>query len=313
MTVKFLFSVILLLNFKLIFGFRCQFLEETVNRFGYTCDLRLDSGGTEGDHVANRSDLDVKIMTIDGKNLDDFNLNQTESIMCKRFRNLETLVIKNGIKSVDLNLTQNCTNLKELSINNTELQSVSVNFFSNNQKLDWLRLSNSKFTTLPENTFSALFNLKNLALNKNQIKVLPPKIFYSLYSLEMLWLDHNKLGTLNPNWFHNLQNLEALNLGANGITKLPRNIFKSLINLQFLFLHGNKLTVIHWDSFPVNGRLNTVDFSYNKIYAIDEKFIDFTYVYWIDMMENVCSQEGIRVRNEVKDKLRKCIDNYSGL
>ncbi|KAL7015839.1 hypothetical protein ACKWTF_016694 [Chironomus riparius] len=301
-------SILLLnLNFDQIFGFQCNFLDEFVNNVGYTCDLKLNNVGT---HIGNKNDFDVRIVKINGNSVDDLFFNQSEVSICQRFKDLETIIIKNGFKWINENLIKDCDNLKEFSVNNTELQNIPINFFLDNHKLAWLSLNNNKFTTLQQNIFINLTNLKNLSLNKNQIKALPPKIFKSLNNLEMLWLDYNKLGTLNPNWFENLQNLELLNLGANGISELSRNIFKPLVNLQFLFLHTNKLTTIHWDSFPVNGRLNTIDLSHNKIFSIDEKFIDFTYVYWIDMMGNVCSQENIRKRNEVKDKLRKCLDNY---
>jgi len=302
--------LIFLLNFEHIFGYKCHFFEESVNYLGYTCDLRSISDGITEAHFVNKSDSDVQIVTINRDLQDLVNLTESEFSFCQRFDNLEKIIINNEIKSIDDNLLQNCENLKEYAVSNTEVQNISLTFFSNSTKLSWLSMTNNKFTILQQNIFSGLKNLKNLSLNKNQIKVLPHKIFNSLTKLEMLWMDYNKLGSLNWQWFEYLQNLESLSIGGNEIYELPKNIFKSLINLQFLFLHHNNLTTIHWESFPVNGRLNTIDLSYNKIKAIDEKFIDFTYIYWVDMMGNVCSQEEIRNRSELKMKLTKCLENY---
>ena len=101
-----------------------------------------------------------------------------------------------------------------------------------------------------------------------------------------------------------------LKLGANKIRDLTNNVFRTLRNLERLDLFGNQLTTIHSDSFGIHRYLKEINLSGNKINAIDEKFIDNTAVNRLEMRENICSQEKIEGRDEMKRKLDECFKNY---
>ena len=129
--------------------------------------------------------------------------------------------------------------------------------------------------------------------------------------MKELSLGGNKIRNLNRNWFSSLQNLEKLGLNENMIADLPQNIFSSLTNLQELFLHRNQLTVIHSDSFGNLKKLSKIHLYSNKINEIDEKLIDKLPLSILDLRyNNVCENEWINDKNEMKTKLKKCFENY---
>ncbi|KAL7051764.1 hypothetical protein ACKWTF_004607 [Chironomus riparius] len=126
----------------------------------------------------------------------------------------------------------------------------------------------------------------------------------------MLFLEENNLQTFHAALFESLGKLTSINLYSNKITDLPKNIFSSLENKKQIYLGDNQLTTIHSDSFGNIERKTEIRFNNNKINAIDEKLIDDTDISIIDMTNNICSQDLIEIRIQIKEKLRKCFDNY---
>jgi len=56
--------------------------------------------------------------------------------------------------------------------------------------------------------------------------------------------------------------------------------------------------------------LTIIDLSDNKINAIDERLIDNSAVNVLNMNYNICSKENIQERDQMKQKLKKCFENY---
>ena len=75
-------------------------------------------------------------------------------------------------------------------------------------------------------------------------------------------------------------------------------------------MHGNLLTTIHSDSFGIFDNLKLLGLSNNKISSIDEQIMDLKNLESVQMNQNICSKEKKIKRNQLKEKLRKCFENY---
>jgi Leucine-rich repeat (LRR) protein len=119
---------------------------------------------------------------------------------------------------------------------------------------------------------------------------------------------------LPPNIFDPLLSLEKLFLEENLIKDLPLNIFSSLKNMHTFYLYSNKLEVIHAFPFGKLPLLKLVNVRDNKIFAIDEKFINNTGISKIHMLNNICADKLIEdltlTRYVLKAELQKCFDYY---
>ena len=171
------------------------------------------------------------------------------------------------------------------------------------------------FNSVDENLFHQCKNLNQVWIikqltPKKRISYLPSNIFSPLKKLHQLNLSNNKIQSLNPKWFGNLQSLEHLFLCDNEIQDLPKNIFINLEKLSWLDLEGNKLTTIHSDSFGAQRNLWMINLKSNKIISIDRKFINKTAVKVLDMSGNICSNDDIKIENEIKEKLSRCFNSY---
>ncbi|XP_070504864.1 uncharacterized protein [Chironomus tepperi] len=250
-------------------------------------------------------------------------------------KNLNTLSLtENKISKIPENFLKENSKLKEVNFGQNKLKTLPENIFANQDKLVWLDLRINLINSLPPKIFESLENLQGLWLGENNIRTLNPVwfenlqnleelrlhgnkltelsagIFKSLTSLNGLYLSFNRIQNLSPDCFQNLENLQILSIGSNLITEIPANVFTPLINLEELWMHGNQLTVIHSDSFGNNKNLNKFAVQNNKINQIDKRFVDNTGVTEVNMQNNLCSQDFIRSRQELNQKLSMCFDNY---
>ena len=285
---------------------KCNFKNKKSN---YICFIKSDTSSIEELHTSGKTDDDVKYISFDeNKNEDLIELDL--KALCQRFRNAKKIFVKN-LKSVNENLYQQCKNLKEIAIENSEMEKIPENIFSHQSNLTNIYLRNDKLRILSENIFMNQKKLDELHLDQNQISCLPPNIFNSLTKLSWLKLSGNKIQSLNPKWFENLHLLHILDLSYNKIQDLPKNIFTRLNELIEIYLEYNQLTTIHSDSFTINRYLLTIEFQNNKINAIDEQFMtDNAALNWLNMTRNLCSNEYIYEKNKIKQKLSNCFKNY---
>lgn len=301
-----LFALLTLINVELVIGRKIYFYEDYL----YSCLMIPDSFRYFERHADGREDNDVKKAEFNGTLNSLTHLTLSDFPVCQRFKNLKEVKISNEIKNLDENLLQDCGNLEVVFISNAEIEEIPKNFFSGNPKLTWIYLHGTNLITLGENTFKNQKNLETLMMSDHQLSSLPANIFKSLVNLEKLVIQVNKLKIMNPVWFECLENLEELYLTKNEFSELPKDVFKPLKNLQFLSIGSNFLKVIHSDSFGIHNKLTEIDLTNNEIVAIDERIVDKTAVRWLDMTGNICSQAEAFVRDEIKEKIKKCIENY---
>jgi Leucine-rich repeat (LRR) protein len=250
-------------------------------------------------------------------------------------KNLEHLLLYgNKIREIPENLLIRSSKLTLLWIRNSQLTTLSKNLFSNQKELETLDLNSNQINFLPSNIFDPLLNLESfyldnnklqsidpkwfvrlqnlkwLRLDGNQITEIPSKCFENLRNLEKLWIYDNKIKTLNSDSFHGLQNLKLLSLYNNLISDLSVGVFPQLKNLELLSLKDNNLTTIHSDSFGIHNKLTKINLQDNKINAIDEKFINNAPISILNMTNNICSNSMMLTKNEIKQNLKNCFDNY---
>ncbi|KAL7015901.1 hypothetical protein ACKWTF_016724 [Chironomus riparius] len=315
MSLKF---ILLILSFPFIVSSQdavgsgtCNYIESKTRRFtGYLCKLSANESEVlteiDGGHLEGKTDDDLTYVT--GSNLTFMTLT---SIFCEKFKNTERMsIFKSKVNKIDENALEKRKNLELFDFCDTKVSVVPEKLFLHNSKLKVIKLNRNRITTLPENVFSNLKDLLNIFIYSNEISYLPPNIFKSNTKLRLLFLDNNKLTAINSNWFVNMPDLDRLNLADNQILDLPQNAFINLKILPFIWLANNNLTVIHSDSFGVNDKLEHLYLRNNKIIAIDEKFVINTAIQKIDMSGNVCSQEDINNRFQIKEAFQKCFDNY---
>ena len=309
MNLKIVYLIFLLglMNLKSVIGYKCVFYSGYDT---YTCKVQSDSSGIIEKHISSKNDNDVTSVEYNGTLNGVEHLTQSEFPFCQRFQNLDRVTIELGVKSLDENLLQQCKDLKKVGIYRTKIEEIPENLFSRNSKLKDLGIRQSNLTTLPENIFANQKELEVLSLGFNKINFLPPNIFKSLTKLQDLYLNHNQIQALDPACFKHLEQLQFLSIDKNKVSELPKNIFKDLVNLEHLDLNNNQLKSIHSDSFGIHRKLEYLFSNNNRINAIDEKFIDNTAVSNLDMSGNICSQEEIGKREEMKEKLKKCFENY---
>lgn len=135
-------------------------------------------------------------------------------------QNLSFLGIQNAgvLNSLDVS---SCTNLKNLTIRNTQLTSLNVNNLTN---LEHLTCTNSLVSNL---SLNGLLNLKSLDYSFNYLTNVN---LFNLPLLEVLGCTGNQLTTLD---ISNLTSLKTLSCGFNQLTILNLNGLTSLVNLDF--------------------------------------------------------------------------------
>ena len=277
-------------------------------KFSLCFNCILDDNGRKCNITSNSSitkEINNVEVYVDGNLIKNQNLSQ----FCQRWRHLEKIKIEN-VRTLDKNLFQQCRNLKRIEIGPSKIEKLPEILFSANLNLTHIFIRKNKIFSLPEKIFSNQKALWYLYLNENQLSCLPSKIFMPFTKLKELGLSRNKIQSLNKKWFENLQSLVYLYLSSNKIQNLPKNVFINLKKLEYLFLKNNQLTTIHSDSFGNHENLKFIYLNSNQINAIDAKFINNTAVSVIEMDGNICNNEIIETKTEMKEKLKNCTMNY---
>ncbi|XP_070501610.1 uncharacterized protein [Chironomus tepperi] len=249
------------------------------------------------------------------ENLDVLSLNRTQlnsipNELLTRNSKLSKIMIKEGqVTTLPENLFLSQNKLKLLILVDNQINFLPSNIFNPLIQLEYLDLHNNKLQSIDSKWFKNLGNLKWLYLNGNQISLVPDKSFEIFTNLEVLSLDNNRIKLLYSNSFAGLHNLKKLYIYNNEISGLPHNTFEPLTNLELLSMYSNKLATIDAASFGVHKNLFTVGLQNNKINQIDEKFIDKTAVNWMNMTDNICSNEVLR-GTKIKVGLKTCFENY---
>jgi len=285
----------------------------------YRCNLIInntqglnDFKDISGKHIDNQTDNDVQYINCQYKIIST----NIPSIICEKFPNIvEMRFYSIGINRIDSYSFKGCKNLRSLYIQHNQISKVDEKAFANNLKLEYLELYYNQLSTLPEKLFSNQKNLQTIYLHGNQLTEMPDNIFQPLTNLTTLYLADNHIQNLKSKWFETLGALSHLDLSNSNLTgELPRNLFGSLKNINYIGLRSSKIKVIHADTFGESLFIPQIDLSYNKIYAVDEKFIENTGPSSLSFNGNICADFGISdntmSRKKMKEALKDCFEYY---
>jgi len=228
----------------------------------------------------------------------------------------------NSFSNFDFNFFSQFENLEELTIGSTDGPKLT--------EISWQSLPSSLISLIiygigediPENSFDHLRKLESLSLSGKDIENLHKDTFKSLTKLEVISIQGTSIKTLDPELFINQAALSDLNLRDNKIAELPSGIFTKLVNLGIKSeYHGIKMSFnniqrLNSNSFGQHPHLHCIDFSSNKIIAIElgifSKFnSNLTYV---DFYYNLCVDEFyVYPRSlDVDESLATCYVNWIG-
>lgn len=184
----------------------------------YTCyirDLTVLHANTKvakvlGDHKFSYSNLWVNELSIDGETvvhiphgIDDF------------FPSLTKLsIVESKLKFVKRLNFQRMNNLKDLRLDNNEIEVIYANTFWDLQFLQWLSISGNKIASLPEGLIALNPQLLWFTANNNQLKVLHETFFERNLAIELISLRSNHLKEVTFN-FKRFKKLSYVDLRKN--------------------------------------------------------------------------------------------------
>jgi Leucine-rich repeat (LRR) protein len=285
----------------------------------YRCDLMInntkgldDFKDIQGQHIDNQTDNDLRYLScyhnIVTKNI--------PSIICQKFVNIiELQFYAIGLERIDSYSFKGCQNLIHVYLSSNQINFIDEQAFANNRELQYLDISYNQLSTLPEKLFLNQQNLQMLYLHSNQLLDVPDNIFQPLVNLTYLYLMDNGMQNIKPQWFATLRALIYLELSNSNLTgELSRNLFGSLKSINYIGLRSSKIKVIHADTFGESLSIAQIDLGNNRIYAIDEKFIENTGPSYIELSGNICADTGISdnsmSRNQMKEAMKECFEFY---
>lgn len=238
----------------------CKFREQT----SYACLVSgLENHGESaiiainviGNHVKNKSNLDVTVLTIKGQNLtfipkkiENFfpGLQRFEvrnsSLVCvsrdnfKGFKKLETLILENNfIESLSPDVFEDLTSLKNLRLSGNKLSELEHKIFVNNIELEILTLDNNKIVSLHENQFASLLKLRQIYLNNNEVVELREQTFAKNSKLTTIDVSNNRLSIVGPELLKNLAELKKFDFQNNECIKKS---YKTIDELSQIFYNN---------------------------------------------------------------------------
>lgn len=152
--------------------------------------------------------------------------------------------------------------LRDLSINNNNIEHIDSTMFLATPYILNLDLSHNRLTLLPDNVFTSLGNIQRLNLNSNPLRANFKELFHYAQSLKYLNLANIGLHVVPQ---LPLPNLVFLNISANQLDDVSKWSLKALGQLRVLVLRHNMLKQIPahvWSHLPALKRL---ELSYNPI------------------------------------------------
>lgn len=183
---------------------------------------------------------------------------------------LEYLHLHNsGISVVDLNAFTGATALKQLTLNNNNINNV-LGVFDNLVSLEVLNLNGNQLTTIRRDAFPTMPNLVQFSANGNAIQTVMSGAFDSMVSLKYFGMAQNALDELPENIFANSANLYFVDISGNNFNFLPA-IPSSVTMFE---ARDSDILSLTASSLANANNLQTLELSNNRIYHIEENAFD---------------------------------------
>ncbi|KAM6093851.1 leucine-rich repeats and immunoglobulin-like domains protein 3 [Chlamydotis macqueenii] len=148
----------------------------------------------------------------------------------------------NKLSSIKTSLLDHLHSLREVKLNNNELETIP-DLGPASANITLLSLTSNKIANILSEHLKPFQNLETLDLSNNNISELKVSSFPSL-QLKYLYINSNRITSMEPGTFDNLSTtLQVLKLNRNKISAIPQKMFK-LSHLQHLELNRNKIKKI---------------------------------------------------------------------
>lgn len=193
------------------------------------------------------------------------------------------------LKEIKSNALQNFYLLKDLNLNNNDIQSIQPGCFNTTTGLQYLRISHNKLSGIlneqnftgvgselevldlsfnniggiKENCLTRFKKLRSIDLSHNSLSgTLTERIFAGDF-LSTLDLSFNQIEHIKVSYFSNFTKLTSINLSNNRLFKVPSFAFNT--DLWYLYLSNNFFKNIDEDTFPTVHEIQVLDLSSNEI------------------------------------------------
>lgn len=203
----------------------------------------------------------------------------------------------NKLQQVPDSLFESMPNLKIINFSYNEIQMISSEDFVGSTQLEQIDFGSNKIATLPNGVFSRLEYLVKLYLHENQITTIAEDLFVMNTKLKHLILNSNPLSTVNFNGLptsakvyltrKDVIELDVCNRNSthvlDGFNSVRMDKFK---NLQRLNASRNSLRKIYSSVRKEMPKIESIDFSYNKIVLIDQYAFEGTPIRFLNLSHN---------------------------
>ena len=192
----------------------------------------------------------------------NFEIYENQRVVLKWYANLESISLKpsgnysslkelhlndNNLQLKDLELITNLTNLENLSVSRNPIGNFDLEMFAGLTKLRFLATKGIRMTEIRNSLQIDLPSMTWLEFSKNQITTVDLNFTHSFPNLKRLYLDKNRIQSIENGLMGNLTSVIHLDFSSNNLSKIDFGIFRTFPSLNRILLHDNR--IIHIDGF----------------------------------------------------------------
>lgn len=197
-----------------------------------------------------------------------------------------------------------CSSLKELDLNNTQINNLNPNIFNECKSLEEIQLKNTKIKEIESGTFFHLPSLTFLDLSSGSISIIEPQSFYLTWRSANLNLSQNKIREIKSETFLiNWWEYSRVRLSDNEISNIEPNAF-SWSSIDSFSLSNNKLFWINEWSFSWL-KVNALILDKNLISSVSDKAFA-----WTTWRETGILSNGLNLINNKLSCIPSALNNY---
>ncbi|XP_075407474.1 leucine-rich repeats and immunoglobulin-like domains protein 3 [Tenrec ecaudatus] len=168
----------------------------------------------------------------------------------------------NRLSSIKASSMNHLPNLREMKLNNNELESIP-NLGPVSTNITLLSLAGNRISEIEPEHLKQFQSLETLDLSGNNISAI--KMAFPSLPLKHLYLNSNRVTAMEPGCFDNLAHtLLVLKLNRNRLSTIPAKMFK-LPHLQHLELNRNKIKNVDGLTFQGLGALKSLKLQRNGV------------------------------------------------
>lgn len=154
----------------------------------------------------------------------------------------------------------------------------------------------TKTSHLPQGIGLVFPRLSRFFVVASKLRFIERRNFVGLTRLKILDLRFNEIEAIPDDAFLDLFSLEVITLSGNLLTTLPTNCFVTMLSLRYFDASDNLIETFNDEIFSQNENLQEILLEHNKISRITANFTQFRDVGFIDLRNNVCTEDNFYLR-----------------